>query len=117
LIYRFKSKFSGTLQQLIIILKRFYLTTTEANERSFDDLSRILINKKYLKKKSGLDIKSKSKVAGFVGTNQKKKDKNNKKRINSLPAKHAIGNIKANTISKQKRSLRINYLRPMGTSL
>jgi hypothetical protein len=47
----------------------FYLTTTKANERSFDDLSRILISEKYLRKKSKLDIKDKDKVAGFVGTN------------------------------------------------
>jgi hypothetical protein len=30
----------------------FYLTTTEANRRSFDDLSRILISEEYFKKKS-----------------------------------------------------------------
>jgi len=29
----------------------------------------MLINEKYLRKKSGLDIKNKNKVAGFVGTN------------------------------------------------
>jgi hypothetical protein len=58
----------------------FYLTTTEANGRSFDDLSRMLISEEYSRKKSGLDIKDEDKVAGFVGTNQKKKDKNNKKR-------------------------------------
>ena len=47
----------------------FYLTTTEANGRSFDDLSRILISEKYLKKKSRLDTKDKDKIAGFVGIN------------------------------------------------
>jgi hypothetical protein len=35
-----------------------------------------------------------------------------RKRTNSLPARHAIGNTKANAISKQKRYLRINLLRP-----
>jgi hypothetical protein len=29
----------------------------------------MLISEKYLRKKLGLDIKSKNKVAGFVGTN------------------------------------------------
>jgi hypothetical protein len=29
----------------------------------------MLISEKYLRKKSGLDIKSENKVAGFVGTN------------------------------------------------
>jgi hypothetical protein len=58
----------------------FYLTTTEANGRSFDNLSRILISEKYLRKKSGLDIKDKNKVAGFVRINQKKKNKDNKKK-------------------------------------
>src|SRR5277367_4341994 len=58
----------------------FYLTTTEANERSFDDLSRMLISEEYLRKKSGLDIKDEDKIAGFVGTNQKKKNKDNKKK-------------------------------------
>jgi hypothetical protein len=58
----------------------FYLTTSEANRRSFDNLSRMLISEKYLRKKSGLDIKCKDKVAEFVGTNQKKKDKDNKKK-------------------------------------
>ena len=53
---------------------------TEVNGRFFDDLSRILISEKYLRKKSRLDIKDKDKVAGFVKTNQKKKDKDNKKR-------------------------------------
>jgi hypothetical protein len=47
-----------------------------------------------------LDTKGKDKVAGFVETNQKKKDKNNKKKINFLPARHAIGNTKANAMSK-----------------
>ena len=58
----------------------FYLTTTEANGRSFDDLSRMLISEEYSRKKSGLDTKGEDKVAGFVGTNQKKKNKNNKKK-------------------------------------
>jgi gag-polypeptide of LTR copia-type len=49
----------------------FYLTTTEANGRSFDDLSRMLISEEYSRKKSGLDTKGEDKVAGFVGTNQK----------------------------------------------
>jgi hypothetical protein len=62
----------------------FYLTTTETNGRSFDDLSRILISEKYSKKKSKLDTKNKNKITGFVGTNQKKKDKENKKK-NQLP--------------------------------
>ena len=44
----------------------------------------MLINKKYLKKKSRLDTKDKDKVTGFVGINQKKKDKDNKKR-NQFP--------------------------------
>jgi hypothetical protein len=35
-----------------------------------------------------------------------------RRKTNSLPAKHAIGNIRANVMSKQKRSLKINYLRP-----
>jgi hypothetical protein len=60
----------------------------------------MLISEKYLRKKSELDTKSENKIAGFVETNQKKKDKNNKKRTNSLPAKHTIGNTKANAISK-----------------
>jgi hypothetical protein len=47
----------------------FYLITSEVNGRFFDDLSRILISEKYLKKKSGLNIKGEDKVAGFVGTN------------------------------------------------
>jgi hypothetical protein len=37
----------------------------------------MLINEKYLRKKSKLDTKGKNKITGFVGTNQKKKDKNN----------------------------------------
>jgi hypothetical protein len=40
----------------------------------------MLISEKYLRKKLGLDIKGEDKVTGFVGTNQKKKDKNNKKK-------------------------------------
>jgi hypothetical protein len=47
----------------------FYLITTEANRRSFDDLSRILISEKYLKKKLGLNTKGKNKIAGFVRIN------------------------------------------------
>ena len=47
----------------------FYLTTSEVNGRSFDDLSRILISKKYSRKKSKLDTKDKDKVARFVKTN------------------------------------------------
>jgi hypothetical protein len=52
-----------------------------------------------------------------------------KKRTNFLSAKHAIGNTRANVMLKQKRYLRVNYLRlksayrnklmstrPMGTS-
>jgi hypothetical protein len=62
----------------------FYLTTTKANGRSFDDLSRILISEEYSRKKSGLNTKNKNKIAGFVRTNQKKKNKNNKKK-NQLP--------------------------------
>jgi hypothetical protein len=53
----------------------FYLITTEANGRSFDDLSRILISEKYSRKKLGLDTKNKDKITGFVRTNQKKKKK------------------------------------------
>jgi hypothetical protein len=34
-----------------------------------------------------------------------------KKRINSLPTKHAIGNTRANAMLRQKKSLRIDYLR------
>jgi hypothetical protein len=34
-----------------------------------------------------------------------------RKRTNSLPAKHAIGNIRANAISRQKRSLKVGLLR------
>jgi hypothetical protein len=34
-----------------------------------------------------------------------------KKGINSLSARHVIGNIKVNTISRQERYLRVNYLR------
>ena len=44
----------------------------------------MLISEEYSRKKSGLDTKGKNKVAGFVGTNQKKKDKDNRKR-NQLP--------------------------------
>jgi hypothetical protein len=58
----------------------FYLTTTEINGRFFDDFSRILISEKYSRKKSGLNIKNKNKITGFVGTNQKNKNKNNKKK-------------------------------------
>jgi hypothetical protein len=47
-----------------------------------------------------LDIKGKNKIAGFVGTNQKKRIKIIRKRINSLLAKHAIGNTRANAMSK-----------------
>jgi hypothetical protein len=35
----------------------FYLTTTEANGRFFDDLSRILISEEYLKKKVWIKYK------------------------------------------------------------
>jgi hypothetical protein len=34
-----------------------------------------------------------------------------KKRTNYLPAKYAIGNIRANIMSRQERFLRIGYLR------
>jgi hypothetical protein len=47
----------------------------------------MLISEKYLRKKSGLDIKGKDKVTGFVGTNQKKKDKDNKKKNQLLTCK------------------------------
>jgi hypothetical protein len=47
----------------------------------------MLINKKYLKKKSGLDTKDEDKIAGFVRINQKKKDKNNKKKNQLLTCK------------------------------
>jgi hypothetical protein len=40
----------------------------------------MLISEKYLKKKSELNTKDENKVTGFVGTNQKKKNKNNKKK-------------------------------------
>jgi hypothetical protein len=43
---------------------------------------------------------------------KKKRIKITRKRINSLPARHAIGNIRANAMSKQERYLRIDYLRP-----
>jgi hypothetical protein len=35
-----------------------------------------------------------------------------RKRINFLPAKHTIGNIRANAMLKQEKSLRISLLRP-----
>jgi hypothetical protein len=47
----------------------------------------MLISEKYLRKKSKLDIKGKNKVAGFVGTNQKKKDKDNNKKNQFLICK------------------------------
>jgi hypothetical protein len=40
----------------------------------------MLISEKYLKKKLGLDTKNKDKITEFVRTNQKKKNKNNKKK-------------------------------------
>jgi hypothetical protein len=43
----------------------------------------MLINEKYLRKKSGLDIKNKNKVAGFVGTNLKKRIKTIRKELTS----------------------------------
>jgi hypothetical protein len=77
----FQAKVLGNLTIAYYHFKTtFYLTTIEANGRSFDDLSRMLISEEYLRKKSGLDTKSEDKVAGFVGTNQKKKDKDNKKK-------------------------------------
>jgi hypothetical protein len=44
----------------------------------------MLISEKYLRKKLRLDTKGEDKVTGFVGINQKKKDKDNKKK-NQLP--------------------------------
>jgi len=35
-----------------------------------------------------------------------------RKKINSLSARHAIGNTRANVISRQERFFRISYLRP-----
>jgi hypothetical protein len=35
-----------------------------------------------------------------------------KKGTNFLPVRHAIGNTRINTMSRQKRFLRVNYLRP-----
>jgi hypothetical protein len=40
----------------------------------------MLISEEYLRKKSELNIKGENKVAEFVGTNQKKNNKNNKKK-------------------------------------
>jgi hypothetical protein len=42
---------------------------------------------------------------------RKKRIKIIKKGINYLPTKHAIGNIKANATSRQKRFLKIGFLR------
>jgi hypothetical protein len=54
----------------------------------------------------------KTKLRDSLKPIRKRKIRIIRKRINSLFAKYAIGNIKTNTISKQERSLRINYLRP-----
>jgi hypothetical protein len=35
-----------------------------------------------------------------------------RKRTNSLPAKHAIGNTRVNVMSRQERFLRVSLLRP-----
>jgi hypothetical protein len=43
---------------------------------------------------------------------RKKRIRTIRKRINFLSAKHVIGNTRANTISKQERYLKVNYLRP-----
>jgi hypothetical protein len=61
---------------------------------------------------------------------RKRRIKTIKKRINSLFVRHAIGNIRANAMSRQERYLKISYLRlksacrnklmsirPMGISL
>jgi hypothetical protein len=42
---------------------------------------------------------------------RKKKIRTIRKGINYLPARLAIGNIKANAMSRQERSLKIGYLR------
>jgi hypothetical protein len=42
---------------------------------------------------------------------RRKRIKKRKKETNSLSARHAIGNIKINVMSRQKRSLRVNLLR------
>jgi hypothetical protein len=66
----FQAKVLGNLITAYYHFKiTFYLTTSKINKRFFDDLSRILISEKYSRKKSGLDIKDKNKIAGFVGTN------------------------------------------------
>jgi hypothetical protein len=59
-----------------------------------------------------LDIKGENKIVGFVGINQEKKIRIIRKGINSLSIRHAIGNIKANAMSRQERYFRIDYLRP-----
>jgi hypothetical protein len=75
-----------------------------------------LISEKYSRKKLGLDIKGENKVAGFVGINQKKKDKNNKKKNQLLTCKTCnrkykgqcyveIGEISQNWFSEAKERL------------
>jgi hypothetical protein len=76
-----QAKVLGNLISVYYYFKTtFYLITSEANGRFFDDFNRMLISEKYLKKKLELNIKGKDKVTRFVGINQKKKDKNNKKK-------------------------------------